>query len=420
MKILPIHEGKPSFLFLFVLLFCFAQSCNKEPLDISTDSEVAAASTDALLPSCDEACAESDNDCYPTSVLEAVTDLEDSGNDRINMILYHYGVAFKAALADPTYKELALSTLASESEEATSLLELGQTHPAFGAFLNAQLRASMAAKNIYPRGIESGVEALIATPDWDANAYLADKMSYEDYNYQPVIYEMNPVNTVSKENVTILIAEEVNDCDDVAGWRGETEILMSEAEANNSDELIVFVAPGKAGPVISTEDTAESAQERSEQIKAVNGKIKGLNYRYEKSGKSEIVAFVTGWEDNPSEPKVKNNKDAYTKFTKNQIKNQTTVTINKSIGGIIESASNANVFIGFYEHDWYIRDGNAKEVKCPCNASVPDARLSMKYNHEWYNTDKFCGRLSSLIPSSTGSKTLDNKKGTFVLKRQPF
>lgn len=418
MKVLHAHGGKASTLFLLFLLFCFAQSCNKESLDIGADMDAAATSVSPLLPSCDDACGESDSDCYPTSVLEAVTDAENSGNDRINMILYHYGVAFKAALGDPMYKELALSALMAQTEDAVSLLELGQDHPDFGAFLNTQLRASMSAKNVYPRGVETGVEALIDTPDWDANAYLADKMSYMGYAYQPVIYEMKPVDIVSREMVTILIAEEVNNCDDVAGWRGETEILMSEAEANASDELIVFVAPGKAEPVISTADTSESAQERDEQLKAVSGKVKGLDYRFEKTGKSEIVAFITGWEDNPADPKIKKNDQAYTKFTKKEIKNQTTVTINRTIGGINNNPDGTYVFVGFYEHDWYIREKNLKEVKCPCNSSVPDAKLLMKYNHEWYNTDKFCGKFSVLIPSVNGTKTLDNKRGTFVLKRE--
>lgn len=420
MKTLNAPMGKSSNLLLLILLFCFVQSCNKEPLDINVANDGTLIGVSPLQPSCNDACGASDGDCYPTSVLEAVTDVENSGNDRINMILYHYGIAFKAAFSNPDYKELALNALMSESEDATSLLELGQENPDFGAFLNEHLRQSMSSKNIYPRGIETGVEALIATEDWDANAYLSDKMSYEGYSYQPVIYEMKPVNTVSHEGVTILIAEAVNDCDDVAGWRGETEILMSEAEANNTEELIIFIAPGKSIPVISTGNGVVVAQERSEQLRAVSGKIKGLDYRYEKSGKSEIIAFVTGWEDDPKNPGYQSNKDAQTKFTKNQIKNQTVVTVNRSLGGIIENANSANYFLGFYEYDWYISNKNIKKVKCPCNAFVPDAGLAMKYAHEWYNTDKFCGRLSTLIPNANVLKTIDNKKGTFVLKRQPL
>ena len=398
---------------LLLLLLVFA-SCEKEALE--EKDAISALPENYLSPSCSE-CGEN---CYISSVLEAIHDPEDADNDRINMILYHYGTALRTAFKKPAYQALILDALIADTEEATSLLTLAQEHPDFGDYFNAQLRQSMAAKNIYPRGVEEGIDDLIASDDWDANKYLTEQMTKEGYRYEPVVYEMAMAPVLSVNTVTFLIAQEVNDCDDVAGWTGDTEVLVSEEQVKNAEGLVLFVGPGKTQTVISTGAVAGAAQERDEQLKAVSGKIKGLNYRYEKSGKSEIVAFVVGWEEDPANPVLEFNSEAYTKFTKNQIKNQNIVSINRSIGGIIESANSANMFLGFYEYDWYISSKNRKKVKCPCNSSVPDAQLSMKYSNEWYNTDKFCGNLATLIPSPTGSRILDNKKGTFVLKRQPL
>ena len=396
---------------LLILLLVFA-SCEKEILE--SDEAFSTLPENYLQPSCSE-CGEN---CYLSSVLEAIKDPADADNDRINMILYHYGTALKTAFKNSTYQELILNALNTDTEEATSLLELAQAHPAFGDYFNVQLRQSMAAKAIYPRGVETGIDGLIATEDWDANKYLTEQMTKEGYSYHPVVYEMAMAPVLSVNTATFLIAQEVNDCDDVAGWTGDTEVLVSEEQVRNAEGLVLFVGPGKTQTVISAGDVAGAAQERDEQLKAVSGKIKGLNYRYEKSGKSEIVAFATGWENDPKTPGYESNKDAYTKFTKTQIKNQTVVTINRNIGGVLANASGTNFFIGFYEYDWYISNKNVKKVKCPCNSSVPDTGLAMKYANEWYNTDKFCGRLTTLIPSPTGSRILDNKKGTFILKRQ--
>jgi len=248
------------------------------------------------------------------------------------------------------------------------------------------------------------------------------------YPYHPVVYETEMVPVLSANTVTFLIAQEVNECDEVAGWTGDSEVLVSEEQVMNAEGLVLFVAPGLPLELPKNEDGDNSpsleAEERGitagEQLRAVSGKIKGLAYRYEKTGSSEIIAFVTGWTTNPSEPEYISNKDGQEKFTKKEIKGQTVVSINRSIGGIIENAYAANMFVGFYEYDWYISNKNLKRVKCPCNESVPDAKLAMKYSQEWYNTDKFCGLLSTLIPGTNGSKTLDNYKGTFVLKRQPL
>lgn len=405
---------------LFILLLLLT-SCEKESLN---DQQDYFPGDNGLISSC-KTCGDG---CSTTSVLEAIKDPTDESNNRINMMLYHYGVAFKETIKNPSYKKLVLDHLVSETTEATSLLELAEGNTAFATSLNNQLRQSMSSKDVYPRGVESGVEALIATPDWDANSYLAQRMNHAGYAYHPVVYEMKTINPSNENPVTILITQEVNDCDDVAGWRGDSEVLVSEAQAQNSEDIILFIGPGRALSLPDTEGVVESsisneeAQERGvlmgEQIRAVSGKIKGLAYRFEKSGKSEIIAFVTGWTDDPKNPNFRSNKQGQTKFSKKDIKEQNTISINRSIAGVLTTPSSSNLFVGFYEYDWYISAKNLKKKKCPCNSSVPDAELAMKYSNEYYNLDLFCGKFTTLIPSVNGSRTLNNKRGTFVLRRE--
>ncbi len=420
---------------LLLLLF-IATSCKKEETIYNSSLE-----EDSLFASC-ETCGEG---CSFSSVLDAIKDTEDSHNDRMNMILYHYGVAAKAALQNPTHKTLIINALTNDTEDATSLLALATENTAFASFFNEELRQSVLAENVYPRGVEPGIETLIQNPAWDANSYLSDKMVNENYIYDPVLYEVSPTTTLSSNTISVLIAQEVNDCDDVVGWTGNTEVVFSESEATTALDLVLIVGPGNAlelpgsisapnndTPTASLMETDtdnsytigdDQASERSvlmgEELISVSGKIKGLKYRYEKSGKSEIINFVTGWTSNPESPFLRSNKQGQESFKKREIQDQVTVSINRSIAGIIESPS-VNLFVGYYEYDWYISNKNLKDVACPCNSSVPDARLAMKYKHEWYNTDKFCGTLSSLIPSPYGSKTINNYKGTFVLKRRPL
>lgn len=419
-----------------LLIFCsfLFTCCEKEALN-----QQAFTNNGGLLQATCEACGEG---CALTSVLEAIKDPNDLNNDRINMMLYHYGKALKQVVKNSTFKQLILDRLTTQTTSATSLLVLAQENAAFAAFFNDQLRQSMSTQEVYPRGVEPGVEALITTPGWDANSYLSERMTHEGYAYHPVVYELKAFNPNNENPLTVLIAQEVNDCNDVAGWRGDTEILMSEAQVDGSEDIILFVGPGKSlalesTPGVqgqnSTEELTEiatptlskgMAQERTItadfQLKVKTGKIKGLKYRYEKTGKSEIVAFAIGWNDVPFGEILRSNKEAYHQFKKSEISGQKVVTMNRSIGGLLDNPFNNNVFLGFYEYDWYIKNKNLKEIKCPCNSSINNARLSMKYAHEWYNIDKFCGLIETVIPGQNGSKTIDNYKGTFVLQRQPL
>jgi hypothetical protein len=225
-------------------------SCEKEP-DVSKGGGGQA----YLTPSCAESCAECDANisdggkgkCFPKTVLEAVTDPNDASNNRINMILYHYAQAVKEAAKDPVFRQYLINSLTVNNEaKAPSLLTLAQGNASFATFVNAKLRQSMTDKNVYPKGVKPGVETLIASTAWDANTYLRGKMSHMGYTYDPVIYYMKkPEPSTNSIDATVLIAEDVNDCDDVAGWRGDTELLMSEVQATASNEFIIFVGPGK-------------------------------------------------------------------------------------------------------------------------------------------------------------------------------
>jgi hypothetical protein len=361
------------------------------------------------------------------------------------MILYHYAQAVKEAAKDPVFRQYLVNSLTVNNQaKAPSLLTLAQGNASFSAFINTKLRQSMTDKNIYPKGVEAGVENLIALGTWDANTYLRGKMSHMGYTYDPVIYYMKkPEPTTNSIDATVLIAEDVNDCDDVAGWRGDIELLMSEAQATASNEFIIFVGPGK--PVKSSnaeivDDGEETKFETSSilsnpyinlfaaedrhgaHIDVSSVRINGCDYRYENSGRSEIAGWVVGFNTSPVVAEVFRNHAAFfDKFKKCTICDAKLVTYTPPllISDVPTGWATSSAFIGFYEHDWYVLAANTKTVSCSCSgtSTIPDVSLQMKYSNEWYINTEFCGTGTSLLPASGSTATGTNTKATFLLTR---
>lgn len=389
-----------------------------------------------LLPSCDQSCDECDaGRCYPKTVLDAVKDPYDATNDRVNMILYHYAQAVREAAKDPFYRQYMLNALTVNNQPKTaSLLTLAQGSSPFANFLNAKLRQSISDKYIYPRGVEPGIETMMTNTNWDANTYLKGKLLYAPYSYDPVIYYMKKPATGNEGNVaTVLIAQEVNDCDDVAGWRGDTEVLVGENEAINSEEVMFFVGPGNPvemggqqadnnnseGPVDFAPNAAQdraAARIALSQLQIKNG------YRYESSGKSEVQGWVVGFNPPGGTPFLQHNDLNFKeKIKKCDIEDSKSFTKDPPIQIIaIEPISGwltNNAFMGFYEYDWYVSHSNRKEVDASCTSDNDvNVKLRMKYSHEWYYKD-WCGLGSSILPSNGSTNAVSNSKSSFTLTR---
>jgi hypothetical protein len=367
-------------------------------------------------------------------VLDAVKDPEDATNDKINMILYHYAQAVREAAKNPTYRQYMLSALTVNNEPQTaSLLNLAQGNASFANFLNSKLRQSISETNVYPMGVEPDIESLVTSTTWDANAYLKSKIIYAPYAYDPVIYYMKMPGVGSENNAaTVLIAQDVNDCDDVAGWRGDAELLVGEAEATTSDDVILFVGPGNpveiGGQELAGGNNEEfntpqtGAQDRTTANVSISRCQVKDGYRYESSGKSEVSGWVVGF-NSPSNPTFIDRRIGvfWKKIKKCEIKDSKVFTFSPptlmfSIDPISGWLTNY-AFIGFYEHDWYVSNANRKEVDAPCASSNEvNVKLEMKYAHEWYYKD-YCALGSSLLPNNGSTNAVSNQKSSFTITR---
>lgn len=216
----------------------FSVACEKELINAGGQAELR--STATLVPSCDDP-------LDASTVLGLIRTPDDPSNDRVNLILYHYAQAIRVVAQNPTHLcYMQDLMIADTSRFGVSLYTLAQDNETFAQALNIALRQSMFENDIYPKGEEPGIEAMIASPEWDANAFLRGKMEYIPYTYDPVAYFVKrPVACDTSKQTTIVIAQDVNDCDDVAGWRGSDEVLVSEAEASSSEDPIIFVGPGQ-------------------------------------------------------------------------------------------------------------------------------------------------------------------------------
>lgn len=305
------------------------------------------------------------------------------------------------------------------------MLELAENNPTpFGNGLNADLKLSILAEEVYPIE-EPGIDSLAGTLLWDANAYLREKGSFEEDDLdEPVIYFLYPPNSCDLErDVIILIGTDVDDCDDVAGWKGNDEIVMSENEVRMSDDIIIFVGMGQRAPITHTlvdpkvhEFSSDLVSERADiDIDVDEYRIKK---RFENSNKSEIMGKWTFYD--PSAGFVEAN-GIPSDFDKHKIHkdhigpNGTLFTNDKEFFAIPNV--NWSIQVAAYEHDWF---ACSKDIKNTC-ITPPDNDYNMggkrKYSHEIYFNECVIPA-STWFPSVNDTKTFNNDASTFKFKRR--
>jgi hypothetical protein len=223
---------------LAIASLTFFAGCQKEPA-----SYAAPENGTPKYPSCSEASV-----TYET-VLDLMVNADDAADQRLNHILYHYGRAVKKAVENTTKRcQLLDAMLAENGDGEISLLDFATENASFGADLNADLRQSISENTVYPKGVESGIEAQLEQTNWDANAYLRSKFTYEGTQYEPKAHFIKrPERCDLSKPIVVVIGTDVNDCDDVAGWRGNTEILLGEAEANSTSDIVIYIGVGESG-----------------------------------------------------------------------------------------------------------------------------------------------------------------------------
>jgi hypothetical protein len=241
----------------------------------------------------------------------------------------------------------------------------------------------------------------------------------------------------------VVIAQDVDDCDDLAGWKGLETVVLGEKDVDNSQDPVIFVGPGLstyqlmpvagAGvnrvvlppsnavePAGGIENNPLHATDRTDiaidvdlfQIKA--------GFRYESSVRSEISGVIVAFSlTNPNQPYA----DFWEDFRKEQRRvhrndiNHSTTYYNDlhafHIPGSMFDTGLSSLFFLTYEHDWW---ASKKDIADPCfTSSNYTASVRMKYSHEWYFYH--CGYGSSLFPSTGTSREYENEKCRFVLKR---
>ncbi len=400
-------------LFFAIFAAFIIVSCKKETAKLEIKASDRSEET-MLTPSCEDYCSDCGDDvCTPGTVLEAITDTGDAQNNKVNMILFHYAQAVREAAKNATYRHYMETALtANNVGVSVSLLTLASNNSSFATFLNSKLRQSMSENYIYPRGVITGIDTYIANSSWDANTFLKGQLAYGSDYYEPVIYYLTkPDAGAADYPVSVLISQEVNDCDDIAGWKGDTPALVGETEGRDDGRSVMIVGPGVDGNPsegMAPPTEASAGDRTTSAVDMKNLKIKGSDYRYERSGKSEVTGTWIKFAPSLVE---KSSYNFYLKVCKDDIKDQT--TINSSINIVSDVNWNTDSYwIGFYEYDWFAQFWT---MPTPTGCTTETVKTQRKYFHEWYNYD-FCGTgLSYFGSTSGGDATSENSKSKFVI-----
>jgi len=115
-------------------------------------------------------------------ILCALTDVENSENHKINMILYHYAKAIKSVIAEPDFLELIITPMLEDANSiGTPIHQLASENPIFAEAIDNALRVSIENETVFPHGIEDFDSIL------DISQYLGNAFTYGDDQYQPVV-----------------------------------------------------------------------------------------------------------------------------------------------------------------------------------------------------------------------------------------
>ncbi len=357
-----------------------------------------------------------------TQVIELLKDENDTQNDRANMILFHYANAVRAAIKDP---ELLTAILKATEEDVNafgvSIPGLMSQSQQMQHVVEGSLLASVEQNNIYPKQ-ESDL-----TKD-DVSDYLTRNMYFYEAQYKPVVYRHTNDDGAVKprdQEVIVAIAESVNDENEVIAYRGEEMFLLSEADAADSKDIIIFVGVGDdsgskgSNVIIVNPDNPDGVPVESRadiKIIADNHRIKA-GHRYESDNYSELRGFRMTFI--PNQPIIGNLSNWIEFNTRDihysYIDQGWLFTTDRDAFNIAESAFNGNqfVFFGVYEEDWY---ASSKIIVNGCsNISSHSVQGKRKYSHEWYFFS--CGQANQLWPSVGDNVIFENEKCMFDLKR---
>jgi hypothetical protein len=373
------------------------------------------------------------------TVLELIADPDDAYNHKNNMIMYHYAQSIRKAILNPSFRcrlqDALKRDVAGVGVPISSLI--GQ-NSLLSAEINESLRKSIHDNNIYPKRVESDLPADLLSPSWDANSYLDRKMLYGADDYTPVIHDLGTTKNCEDAGIpVVLLAQEVDECDDIPGWRGENEILMDEKEATSGREWVIIISPGTVTSIMHTNNEPlaidmnnpknNGVQNRADvDIDADEHQIKA-GHRYETNSRSEIscnyLYYAFTADGTPTWNFWKDFKKSERKIHKDDIAISTNFTNDFDAFTILGSYFDSGVSVvhtNGYEHDWY---ASMKALPWAAGFPLPTSiainpsgeRVRMKYGHEYYFNDWGYG--TALFFQSGYTRTIENSKCRFVLKR---
>jgi len=298
-----------------------------------------------------------------SQIIDLVADSIDLDNDKVFKILFHYAQAVRIMATDPIFGSIMTSAILADTTKLTaSLHTIAANNSGFKEQLNLLLKQSIQNNNIYPVGADPQLNTLMNQPNWDADSYLFNILFYKGEQHTSNIIAVRKIAIGPPNNPVVGLGFDMNDCDEIPGWQGSTEIAISETMAKSLNNTVLIIGPGEILPIPSPNnlisnkvETADSkAKTKIDQRITMKIDITPWGFkngsRFEKNGSSEVVGkFV--FIDAPNNPLNYENDQS---LHKNAFKNNSVFTNNWRMATFSWPGEGGKVVrFGVYEYDWF-------------------------------------------------------------------
>ena len=176
-----------------------------------------------------------------------IRDTSNAENNKINWALMHFAIATKRAVNVSAHNQLIIDQMWASSIPfgATSITDLCSNNLTFKTYYETQLRASLLTY------INSNPPASYSLQDlqnssWSPLTFLTSLLVHDSVNYLPFLHFQKPTSSMTKsyDLPIIAIGEQVegdDDDDNIPGWQGNTQVLISEDGANAYSGQIIII-----------------------------------------------------------------------------------------------------------------------------------------------------------------------------------
>lgn len=336
-------------------------------------------------------------------LLSKSTPFQNEGDEKISQVLQEVHQAFSKTILDLDFRKNLLVELASNSNNEIELSKITSFYPNFMNMLSKETKESHNA---------SGDE-------------LLKGMMYNGIPYYPVVYAPNAkkVDSNSAYSIVALGVELVEPEDAIPAIKitqqGEFELLALTEEMANDAAVPVFIIT--AGTDYVDYDLLGTGPEFTQTVTIIDGRgegasrtgekefewsqaqIKGITYRYEGSGKSELHSTCTLFDENGNPYSTDPSAFYYTadrkevrEFSKSEIENSQSFNISSDIfsnnnNEIITTVYDTDHYLlsHTFEYDWYaslkVMPNGANGGTSSCANTFQTHKARMKYANEWYN-----------------------------------